>query len=369
MTIIISSLVILVTFYVMSEIIDKHFIKSLDNIASWLKMPESVAGATLLAFGTSAPEISTALFALFLAGASPALGVGTIVGSAIFQILVVIGFAAVVKTSFLNWKPVIRDSAFYALSILLLILFMADGQFTVTEATILVVGYLFYLFVLFLWTKLVVEEKNEPALPDATKKEATDSNQALSHLKKLWRTTMWPINFLFDLIPNTEKNKQWTLPVFLLSLAIIGYACYWLVLAGESLAVSLGIPTAIIALTILAGGSSIPEMISSAIVARQGRGDMAIANAVGSNIFDIQMSLGLPLLIYTATRGTLTDIGGANITSSVLLLFFTLIAVISLLASQRFKATRPFGILLIFLYLVYVIAAYAGWIDKISFTL
>lgn len=140
-------------------------------------------------------------------------------------------------------------------------------------------------------------------------------------------------------------------------------------LAGQSLAVTLGIPTAIIALTILARGSSIPELISSVIVARQGRGDMAIANAVGSNIFDIQMSLGLPLLIYTATRGTLTDVGDANIVSSVLLLFFTLIVVISLLASRRFKASRPFGIFLVLLYFVYVVAAYMGWIDRLSFTL
>lgn len=368
MPIIISLLIILITFYVMSEIIDKHFIKSLDNIASWFKMPESIAGATLLAFGTSAPEISTALFALFLVGVSPALGVGTIVGSAIFQMLVVIGFTAIVKTSYLNWKPVLRDSAFYALSILLLILFIRDGQFTVVEAAILVLGYILYLFSLYIWTKFVkVKEEDELNSLDITKEEADSNDKTKSWPNKTWRSLFWPINFLFRLIPDANKNKKWTVPVFLLSLAIISYACYWLVLAGESLASTLGIPTAIIALTILAGGSSIPELISSTIVARQGRGDMAIANAVGSNIFDIQMSLGLPLLIYTATKGTLTDVGGANIVSSVLLLFFTLIVVISLLASQKFKASRPFGIFLVFLYFVYVIAAYLGWIDKLSF--
>jgi Ca2+/Na+ antiporter len=113
----------------------------------------------------------------------------------------------------------------------------------------------------------------------------------------------------------------------------------------------------------LAGGSSIPEMISSAIVAKQGRGDMAIANAIGSNIFDILMSLGLPVLIFILIKGQpLTDLGGANITSSIILLFTTLIVVVLLLFIQRFKASRPFGLFLMFLYVIYVVAAYMGWI-------
>jgi Ca2+/Na+ antiporter len=110
-------------------------------------------------------------------------------------------------------------------------------------------------------------------------------------------------------------------------------------------------------------------MVSSAIVARQGRGDMAIANAIGSNVFDILMSLGLPVLIYTAMHGDLEGIGGANIISSIILLFATLIAVVLLIALQRFKVTPIFGGVLIVLYLVYVWAAYSGLLDKLEFSL
>jgi len=74
------------------------------------------------------------------------------------------------------------------------------------------------------------------------------------------------------------------------------------------------------------------------------------------------MSLGLPLLLYTAIHGDLTNIGGANITSSIILLFFTLIMVVTLLAAQRFKATKIFGWFLIIMYVVYVTSAYAGLI-------
>ena len=368
MSIWLALLVILLTFYVMSEIVDMHFIKSLDNIARWLKLPQSVAGATLLALGTSAPEISTAMVALFLDGANPATGIGSIVGSAIFQILVVIGFAAVVRTSYLNWRPITRDSLFYALSILLLILFVRDNVFTLWEGIGFVSAYFVYLFVMFLWARYVNEEEAEP-IPEPEPEEKRELQGRRYLFRKIMGTIVWPVRRLLQLIPDVEKNEKWTIPVFVLSLAIIGYSCFWLVIAAEDLAGHMGIAPAIIALTILAGGSSIPEMVSSAIVARQGRGDMAIANAIGSNVFDILMSLGLPVLIYTAMHGDLEGIGGANIISSIVLLFATLIAVVLLIALQRFKVTPIFGSVLIVLYVVYVWAAYSGWLDKLEFSL
>lgn len=385
MSIWLALVVILLAFYVMTEIVDRHFIKSLDNIAEWMKLPPSVAGATLLALGTSAPEISTALFALFLEGANPATGVGTIVGSAIFQMLVVIGFAAVVKTSYLNWRPVMRDSLFYAFSVGLLILFVRDNKFTLTEGIIFVSSYFLYLFVLFLWTKYVNEEASQPSngfeIPNGSARiefegaaqhtdaprpiEAIETDMedetARNPFKILQKSLGYPVEFIMNLIPDPEEKPKWTIPVFLLSLVIIAYASYWLVIAAEALAGEMGIPPAIIALTILAGGSSIPEMISSAIVSKQGRGDMAIANAIGSNIFDILMSLGLPVLLFIAIKGEpLNDLGGTNITSSIILLFITLIVVVLLLFIQKFKANRPFGIFLMILYVAYVIAAYTG---------
>ncbi|GAB4396474.1 MAG: hypothetical protein OHK0053_10610 [Microscillaceae bacterium] len=365
-----SLLIIMLAFYVMAEVVDRHFIKSLDNIAHWLKMPESVAGATLLAFGTSTPEISTALFALFLEEANPATGIGTIVGSAIFQILVVIGFAAVVRTSYLNWRPILRDSIFYAFSIVLLLLFLQDNCFTLAEAWGFVGAYLLYLFVLFLWTRYVKEVRlHDPAaeeeipqplikLEHALEEERKGKN-ALYFLKRLFN---YPVDLLLSFIPDVEKKPSWTIPVFFISLGIIGFSCYWLVLAAESFARIVGVPPAIVALTILAGGTSIPEMISSAIVARQGRGDMAIANAIGSNIFDILMSLGFPVLIYILIKGeNLEGLSGDGIGASVQILFFTLILVVGLLALLRFRAGRGFGIFLLLLYGLYVAGAYLGW--------
>ncbi len=351
----------------MSEVVDKHFIKSLDNIALWLKMPESVAGATLLALGTSAPEISTALFALFLADSSPATGIGTIVGSAIFQILVVIGFAAVVRSCHLDWRPVLRDSIFYAFSVLILIWVIADNKITLGEAYAFVGCYLVYLFILFLWARFVKENNNNHDIPhhlfEVEKKVEREISPRNNPFYILKRTINYPVDLLLNLIPDVEKKPNWTIPVFLISLGIIGYACYWLVIAAEAFADTLGIPRAVVALTILAGGSSVPEMISSAIVSRQGRGDMAIANAIGSNIFDILMSLGLPVLLFILVKGEdLENIGGDGINASVQLLFGSLALVVALLIVLRFRANKWFGFFLISMYLLYVVGAYVGWI-------
>ncbi|MFZ5425142.1 MAG: calcium/sodium antiporter [Patescibacteria group bacterium] len=361
MQLLLNLLTILLSFYVMAKVVDNHFIKSLDNIAALLKLTPSVAGATLLALGTSAPEISTSLFALFLPNSNPATGLGTVVGSAIFQILVVIGFASLVKTTYLNWKPVIRDGAFYSITIILLITFVQDNQLTFIEASILVGTYLIYLLVLFLWSRYVPEESEPDPIKLATQKVAPPENR-YKFIFRYFSVLTYPIDFVLSLIPDCEKKKKYTFFVFILSLVLIAGASYFSVVSAESIALYMGVPPAIIALTILAGGTSVPELISSAIVAKQGRGDMAISNAIGSNVFDILMSLGLPILIYTAFNGTITDIGGENIKSSILLLFATLISVLSLLAVQKFKIGRRFGLVLIFLYCIYVLAAYGGWL-------
>lgn len=347
--------IVAAAFYAMAAVVDGPFLDSLDVMAKRLKLPSSVAGATLLAFGTSAPEVSTAVVALFAEGAHPSTGVGSVVGSAIFQILVVVGFAALMKRSTLDWRPVLRDSIFYALSIALLIFVVADDRVTLVEACVLVATYGVYLAVLWLWTRNVKEVEVEVEPPKPTPPPD-------SWPRRVLRVVTWPVDRTLGLIPNPRDKPGWTLPVFFASLGLIAYACYWLVFAAEALAYSFSVPPAIIALTILAGGSSIPELISSAKVSRQGRGDMAIANAVGSNIFDILISLGLPVLLYCAMYGDLVGLGGATITSSIILLFATLVMVVGLLAAQRFRVGRVFGSFLVLVYVAYVAFAYLGWV-------
>jgi K+-dependent Na+/Ca+ exchanger-like protein len=345
------------SFVVIAVITEKRFIPSLENIARWLKMPESVAGATLLAFGSSAPELFTSLLTLVVLRDQPAFGVGNVIGSALFQILVVIGFAATIKTTYLHWQPVLRDGFVYGLAVLLLFLFVRDGVFTVLEGAILVGSYLLYLGLLLSWRRLPAAAGEKKAASSKAADEGGDHSRFPGQAA-LFR----PVELLLGVIPDPRKRPAWTLPVFCLSVLVVGAGSYILVRAGIHLARLLQVDPAIVALTIIAGGSSVPELVSSAVVARQGKGDMAIANALGSNTFDIFISLGLPVLVSTLLYGNVEQVGGVNITASIILLFATLIMVLGLLAMQKFKASRLFGLLLILAYLVYVVAVFKGWV-------
>jgi Ca2+/Na+ antiporter len=122
---------------------------------------------------------------------------------------------------------------------------------------------------------------------------------------------------------------------------------------------TIGIPPIIVALTILAGGTSVPDMISSIIVARQGRGDMAISNAVGSNIFDILVGLGLPWLIVLLFRQPTVHVGTEDLWLSTIILFSTVILLFVFLSTER-KLSRKEGITLLAVYAIYVLWTWLG---------
>lgn len=362
MQIALSVLGLLVSFAFIAVITEEYFIPSLENIAGWLKMPSNVAGATLLAFGSSAPELFTSLMTLLILGSRPAFGVGNIIGSALFQILVVIGFAALLRSATLAWRPVVRDGAVYGLAVVLLFFFVRDNRLTLLEGGIMVGAYGAYLVFLLAWPRIVGDRGEQNTGDGDADEQPADNEGFIFRLFSRLSFLVAPVQWLLRPIPQPAERPGWTIPVFLISLIGLGGSTYLLVRAGETLAAALGLDPAIVALTVIAGGSSVPELVSSSVVAQRGKSDMAIANALGSNTFDIFVSLGLPVLLATLIYGPVEQIGGANITSSTLLLLATLAMVVGLLAVQRFRARRAFGLVLIAAYVLYVVAAYRGWL-------
>jgi Ca2+/Na+ antiporter len=116
----------------------------------------------------------------------------------------------------------------------------------------------------------------------------------------------------------------------------------------------LRIPEAIIALTILAAGTSVPDLMSSVIAARKGYGGMAVSNAIGSNTFDILIGLGLPWLVYSLWNNTSVAVGTENLLSSMILLFATVFLLGIILVGKNFTISKKAGWLLIFIYLGYL---------------
>ena len=334
--IIVYILILLACFVILARIVDLFFIASLDKISKDLKLSSDAAGATLMAVGSSAPELFVALFSVLKPGEHQAIGIGSIVGSAIFNLLVIVGAAAVVRKAKLSWEPLVRDLFFYALAVGLLVLFIWDGRFTVTEAIIFLGVYILYVVVVVYWRRILPYEDTG----DDVENPHGEKNSITHLLDEL-------LKFIFP-----KKEKYYL--VFLVSIVIIAALSYVLVEVAVASAHILQVPEAIIALTVLAVGTSVPDLFSSIIVAKQGRGDMAVSNAIGSNIFDILVGLGLPFIIVMSIEGSVIEAGG-NIIRSVIILFGSLLLLVLLLLIRKWKVGKPTGILLIVVYIAYVI--------------
>jgi len=347
MVLLIHSLILLASFYFLAVICDRYFVKSLDKIADKLKMSSDMAGATLMAIGSSAPELFVSFIALFKPG-NEAIGAGTIVGSAIFNILVIIGAVAIIKKAIISWQPIIRDVLFYSISIILLLIFFRDGSVNLTEASIFVGLYVLYIIAIIKWKKILpyTDNNKNNNSKDEVKEEVCVKKNFLCRIKKIIYQTL---DFIFP-----RKNYWLT---FFLCILIIGGLSWVLVESAIVIAETLKIPSVIIGLTILAIGTSIPDLVSSVIVAKQGRGGMAISNSIGSNIFDILIGLGLPWVIMTSIYGVEIPVITENLNSSIFLLFATVIAVLFLLILHKWKLKRTSGLILIGFYITYLIWA------------
>lgn len=334
--------VLLISFYLLAVICEDFFVKSLDMISNKLKLSSDVAGATLMAVGSSAPELFTSLFAVLKPGDHADIGAGTIVGSAIFNILVIIGASAAFKRAKLTWQPVIRDTLFYVITIVLLLVSFWDGKIILSEAVLFVVMYSVYIFVVTQWKKWLPYKDVDPI----------DLIESETNKNKLARTSKELLSYL---IPDPTKKPHLYILTFVFSIIGLAALSYLLVEAAIGIGDILHINPTIIALTVLAAGTSIPDLLSSIIVAKQGRGDMAVSNAVGSNIFDILVCLGLPWLIILVTKGGSIAVGTDNLLSSVFLLFATVVAILFILIVRKWTIGKRAGLLLIGIYILYVV--------------
>ncbi|CAL9687411.1 unnamed protein product [Knipowitschia caucasica] len=135
-------------FYALALVCDDYFVPSLEKICERLDLSEDVAGATFMAAGSSAPELFTSVIGVFITKGD--VGVGTIVGSAVFNILVIIGVCGIfaVQTIHLSCWPLLRDSTYYTLSISALIAFIYDEKVVWWEALTLVLMYVVYILIM-----------------------------------------------------------------------------------------------------------------------------------------------------------------------------------------------------------------------------
>lgn len=346
MTTLISLSVIILAIYILSIITEEFFVTSLEQISEAWKIRPDVAGASLMAMGSSAPELSIALLALFKeGGAHSDVGIGTIVGSAVFNILVITGISAIIKEARITLPAVARDTVFYLIGIGFLLYAFWDGEITRVESFLFIALYAAYIAFLF-FIPMGEESEELPQVEAEEKKEETDQGGRLESVKNVIRKGV-------AFLAGDAEKSYWR--AFAVSIMFIGGLSWVLVDCAVIFADSIGIPPLIVALTLLAGGTSAPDLIASIVVARQGRGSMAVANAIGSNIFDILICLGLPWLIALLFLGkSVIHVGTDGLLLSIFILVSTVIVLFVFLFTDRTLSKKE-GWCLLGIYVAYVV--------------
>ena len=230
------------------------------RLARFLKISPFVIGATVIAFGTSAPELAVAILAAL--DAAPELAMGNLIGSNIANIGLVLGITAIVAPIAIDSKIFKREYPPFLLTACLILFLAWDLKIYRLEGVIMV-----FLLTLYVWRSFNHKED----IPSEPEDE-------------------------IPLIKDKGPGFQFLLIVVGL-IALLGGAKL-LVFGGVSIARKIGISEWFIGISIVAIGTSLPEIVSSVMAARRGHGEMAVGNIFGSNIFNILMVLGITSLIH-----------------------------------------------------------------------
>ena len=278
-------------------------------IAQRLNVPQMVIGLTVVAMGTSMPEFFVSLVSA-LKGTTD-MAVGNVVGSNVFNTMLIVGVAAMVAPMAISVNTVKKDIPCAVLSSLVLVLMSLDGEISRIDAAVLFIGFL-----LFMGYTLRLAKGN-----------GGEENVIVP---------MKPLKAAFFV---------------LLGLTCLVLGSQLFVNAASRLARTLGASDAMIGLTIVAGGTSLPELATSVVAAMKGRSSIAIGNVIGSNVFNVLMILGITGVICPMDlQGiTLVDVG----------VLLGSIAVLWLFSYTKYTVARWEGAVLTLAF-----AGYMAWLVK-----
>jgi len=160
-------------------------------------------------------------------------------------------------------------------------------------------------------------------------------------------------------VPNASKPHlaKWCYVSFILSILWIGIYSYFMVEFATVIGTTVGIPSFIMGLTFLAAGTSVPDLLSSVIVARMGEGDMAVSSSIGSNIFDILVGLPFPWILFTLIESKPVTIETEGIWLNILILVAMIVLIIGAIHFQGWKLTKALAYIMFFFYFAFLAQA------------
>lgn len=294
------------------------FTDGASSMARRWNVSEMVIGLTVVALGTSMPEFVVSFFSALDGSAD--MSVGNVVGSNVFNSLFILGASALFISLTLTKKLLTRDILFVIFSSLILVALSTDGEVSRGEGLVLLMCFCMYMFYSFYSSR-----------QDGV---ASDAEAAVYS---------WGKTILF---------------------LVLGISCLvgggnLLVSSATSLAMSCGMSERVVGLTILAGGTSLPELATSVVAARKGSRGMALGNVVGSNLFNIFFILGTSALICPLRISGIGMLDWVALVGSAVIMF--------VFGGTGRKITRTEGVVMLGLYLLYMVALVMGWQIKVTF--
>lgn len=296
------------------------FVDGSSSVAKILKVPTIIIGLTVVAFGTSMPELSVSVTAA-LRGSND-LAVSNVLGSNIFNLLVVLGCCALVKPVAAKWSLLKKEFPFSIL--ITIILLLVDSDFSImkildgNQGFVLGrwAGLLFLiLFVLYIY---------------ATVKSALRSRAEAKDMEEEEYKTMSPLKSGIYIV---------------LGLIGIVWGGNLVVDSASNIALTFGWSQTFIGLTIVALGTSLPELVTSVVAARKGENDLAVGNVVGSNIFNILLILGVSSFITPITLDV------TAVYDTIILIIASIIVYVSAISKREIQ--RKEGILFLVCYFAF----------------
>uniref|UniRef100_A0A8C1VGV7 Solute carrier family 24 member 4b n=1 Tax=Cyprinus carpio TaxID=7962 RepID=A0A8C1VGV7_CYPCA len=419
-------------FLALAIVCDDYFVMSLEKICEKLNLSEDVAGATFMAAGSSAPELFASVIGVFITHGD--VGVGTIVGSAVFNILCIIGLCGifagqvclcifsksiliysvccVLFYGYLFCLSQVKSSKLYSRGSVVMVDEIINAgppnyRFPEAGLRVMVTNHFGPKTRLRMASRLIITERQrlvqsangvETAVVDGKpdiengnvpEDKTTEEKESeltspfrlpgeeprvnlILYLTKCSRSKMiagcmnrikwlisWPLLLiLYFTIPNCAKSRweRCFMLSFILSTVWIAVFSYFMVWMVTIVGYTLGIPDVIMGITFLAAGTSVPDCIASLIVARQGLGDMAVSNTIGSNVFDILVGLGVPWALQTmaVSYGSVVMISSRGLVYSVVLLLGSVALTIIGIHLNGWKLDFKLGVYVLVLYAIFL---------------
>lgn len=294
------------------------FTDGASSMARRWNVSEMVIGLTVVAMGTSMPEFVVSFFSALEGSAD--MSIGNVVGSNVFNTLLIVGFSAIMISMSLTKKLLTRDILFVIYASLILVALSHDGVLNRWEALVLLMCFGMYM----LYSYYVSKQESQ---------EEGVAGEVYGWIR--------------------------TLVYIVLGIGCLVGGGHLLVSSASSLAMSCGMSERVVGLTILAAGTSLPELATSIVAARKGSKGLALGNAIGSNLFNIFFILGVSAFICPMNIKGIGTLDWIALVGSGIVLF--------IFGGTGHKITKMEGVVMITLYILYMVALVMGWQVNLDF--